>query len=127
MATFRCEYVRCGKASCRSCPHGPYWYEYWREGGRLRKRYHGKQRPNMDRESSPAQAAAWDKIFDRRTATTELALRILGLTDGYTQKDLVERYRALSLECHPDRGGDTAKMRHVNAAYTFLRSQRIMW
>jgi hypothetical protein len=34
--------VRCGKANCTRCPHGPYWYAYWMEGGRRRSRYVGK-------------------------------------------------------------------------------------
>jgi hypothetical protein len=34
--------VRCGKESCTRCPHGPYWYAYWREDGRRRSRYVGK-------------------------------------------------------------------------------------
>ena len=43
--TYRQEAVRCGRASCTRCPHGPYWYAYWREGGRLRSRYIGKDLP----------------------------------------------------------------------------------
>ncbi len=46
--TYRQERVRCGRASCTKCPHGPYWYAYWRENGRLRSRYVGKQLPSMD-------------------------------------------------------------------------------
>jgi hypothetical protein len=42
---YRQQYVRCGKASCTRCPHGPYWYAYWRENGRARSRYVGKQLP----------------------------------------------------------------------------------
>lgn len=38
----RKHHVRCGKASCRRCPHGPYWYAYWWEDGRRRSRYLGK-------------------------------------------------------------------------------------
>lgn len=34
--------VRCGKPGCTSCPHGPYWYAFWREDGRRRSRYVGK-------------------------------------------------------------------------------------
>ena len=34
--------VRCGKTSCRTCPHGPYWYAYWWENGKRRSRYLGK-------------------------------------------------------------------------------------
>lgn len=40
------EFVKCGKPGCKKCAsgpgHGPYWYEYWREGEKIRKRYLGK-------------------------------------------------------------------------------------
>jgi hypothetical protein len=48
-ASYRPEYVRCGKAACTRCRtgagHGPYWYAYWRQDGRLHKRYLGKTPP----------------------------------------------------------------------------------
>lgn len=40
--TLQLEKVRCGKGGCRQCPHGPYWYAYWSEGGRSRSAYVGK-------------------------------------------------------------------------------------
>ena len=40
--TYRQEEVMCGKPGCTTCPHGPYWYAYWRDGGRTRSRYIGK-------------------------------------------------------------------------------------
>ena len=43
--TYRQEHVRCGRANCTRCPHGPYWYAYWREDGRTRSRYVGKELP----------------------------------------------------------------------------------
>lgn len=43
--SYRQEHVRCGKPACRSCPHGPYWYAYWKEDGRTRKRYIGRHLP----------------------------------------------------------------------------------
>ncbi len=43
--TYRQEHVRCGKDSCSTCPHGPYWYAYWKEDGRTRKRYIGRHLP----------------------------------------------------------------------------------
>jgi hypothetical protein len=43
--TYRLEPVRCGKQGCTRCPHGPYWYAYWREDGRLRSRYIGRHLP----------------------------------------------------------------------------------
>lgn len=36
------QWTRCGRAGCRCARgelHGPYWYLFWREGGRLKKRY----------------------------------------------------------------------------------------
>ena len=39
---FRPQSVKCGKPDCRSCPHGPYWYAYWREDGKARSLYLGK-------------------------------------------------------------------------------------
>lgn len=38
----RQQMVRCGKAGCTTCPHGPYWYAYWTEEGRRRSRYIGR-------------------------------------------------------------------------------------
>ncbi len=43
--TYRQEQVRCGKPTCTSCPHGPYWYAYWKEDGRSRSRYIGRHLP----------------------------------------------------------------------------------
>lgn len=43
--TYRQESVRCGKPTCTRCPHGPYWYAYWREDGKQRSRYIGKVLP----------------------------------------------------------------------------------
>lgn len=43
--TYRREWVRCGKPTCRRCPHGPYWYAYWKEDGRTRSQYVGRHLP----------------------------------------------------------------------------------
>lgn len=41
----RSQKIRCGKPNCTKCPHGPYWYAYWREDGKPRTRYLGKKLP----------------------------------------------------------------------------------
>lgn len=52
-ATLRLELVNCGKGACKSCgggrrpSHGPYWYAYWKEKGRTRTRYIGKELPGQ--------------------------------------------------------------------------------
>jgi hypothetical protein len=40
--TIRREFIKCGKNSCSTCKHGPYYYGYWREkNGKLKKKYIG--------------------------------------------------------------------------------------
>ena len=40
-ATIKEERIKCGK-SCLMCPHGPYYYAYWKdESGKLKKKYIG--------------------------------------------------------------------------------------
>ena len=41
-ATIRKEYVKCNNEFCCSCPHGPYYYAYWRTNGKLNKKYLGR-------------------------------------------------------------------------------------
>ncbi len=46
-ATIRGEFIKCGKEACNLCPHGPYYYSYWKEKtkddnkSKLRKKYLG--------------------------------------------------------------------------------------
>lgn len=40
-ASLREEFIKCGKISCFTCPHGPYYYAYWKDNGKLRKKYLG--------------------------------------------------------------------------------------
>jgi hypothetical protein len=56
--TFRYETVRCGKANCTRCPHGPYWYAYWKENGRTRSRYVGRSLPDKARQIYEAKQQA---------------------------------------------------------------------
>jgi len=61
--TFRYETVRCGKANCTRCPHGPYWYAYWKENGRTRSRYVGRVLPEKARQVyEEKQRAKLDKV-----------------------------------------------------------------
>lgn len=46
---YKQEFTRCNKERCKKCRegegHGPYWYRYWWEGGKTRKKYVGKDLP----------------------------------------------------------------------------------
>jgi hypothetical protein len=50
-ATFRKEYVKCGNPYCSRCEHGPYYYGYWKENGKLKKKYIGKYDPRNEENS----------------------------------------------------------------------------
>lgn len=59
------QWVRCGKPGCRCARgdlHGPYYYLFWRAGGRLRKRY------LKAAEVAPATLAGRRNREDRRRA-----------------------------------------------------------
>lgn len=43
--TYRLEKIKCGKQGCKCADgelHGPYWYSYRKESGKLKSRYVGK-------------------------------------------------------------------------------------
>jgi hypothetical protein len=63
--TYQLEKRRCGKDECvcmdgeiSEVGHGPYWYAYWRESGKLKNMYVGKRAPwetiNRKRQSMQA-------------------------------------------------------------------------
>lgn len=119
--TYRREYVKCGKAGCKKCPHGPYWYAYWHEGKRLRKKYLGKKfRPEGDTEGPPPSVNRLDDILNRRTASLALAKEILGISGPVERRTAKKAYWELALIHHPDRGGDKAIFVRIQAAWEYI-------
>lgn len=53
--------------------------------------------------------------------TRDDALRTLALAEPFTAAALRLAYRRAAFHAHPDRGGDVATMKAVNAAYALLR------
>lgn len=115
--SLRREWVRCGKEACRSCPHGPYWYAYWWEGGRTRKRYLGKKLPGE---------------FARGEVNREVQLS-RELRDGLVELEAIFRkdvalgrryFLHLVKLWHPDRGGDKQAMQAVNALWDRLHGKK---
>jgi Family of unknown function (DUF6788) len=47
-ATIRKEYTKCGNPHCYRCKHGPYYYGYWKENGKLKKKYIGMYDPREE-------------------------------------------------------------------------------
>lgn len=128
--TMQREYVKCGKAKCGNCPHGPYWYGYQHREDGMRKRYFGKRPPWQTRDEDAHQADAadpglehpWDAINNRRTATAALAREILGLSPGECNPDVIRRtFYRLARDNHPDRGGDAKVFGRQHTAYSYLK------
>lgn len=59
-ATYKLEWVKCGKTKCQSCPHGPYWYVYFTWKKRQVCRYVGKEL-RLAHEDAGFQRVRWGK------------------------------------------------------------------
>src|SRR5271165_1952851 len=119
----RVERIRCGKRSCHcmrgSLGHGPYWYEYWREGNRTRKRYWGRKRPSPRdfHQDEQRERVAGGRTYERARMAHSEDMGLLGLAEGFSSIALRRAFKAAVLRHHPDRGGDVEMMKRVNAAY----------
>jgi hypothetical protein len=124
--TYEQEYVRCGKAACKSCPHGPYWYRYRREGPKVKKEYVGRVTFDERWKEACGPAKTWD-FYDEMLSPTgdklAAALAVLGLGASYSRERAQMAYKQASLSHHPDRGGDGRKMAATNAAWSYLRAR----
>ncbi len=124
--TWEQEYVRCGKSACKSCPHGPYWYRYKREGKNVKKEYCGKVRFEDVRKNAPGLAPRWD-FYDEMLRPDgdhlAAAAAVLGLGASFSRERAQMAYRQACLCHHPDRGGDHRKMQATNAAWSYLRAR----
>ena len=49
-ATIRKEHVTRGKPLCYRGEHGPYYYAYWKEGKKLKKKYIGTHLPKIGKD-----------------------------------------------------------------------------
>lgn len=54
--------------------------------------------------------------------TLEEARKILGLKNGFTEKDLKVAYRKAARKCHPDIGGNNEDFQKVNEANEVLKN-----
>jgi len=73
---YRLEKTRCGKKTCRCARgelHGPYWYAYYRENGRMRCDYIGKSLPEHVSLENRARKACKSAEAERERAAKIVA------------------------------------------------------
>ena len=120
---FRAEYVRCGKKGCKSCPHGPYWYGYERIAGKLKKKYYGKTNPDdKRRERTTRESHPHDDIFLKSKATFAMACAILEMPQSAYLAEYKKQFRKLSMQHHPDRGGNQDVYKRIVAAWSYIQA-----
>lgn len=77
IGTVHAQWLRCGRPGCRCAAgrlHGPYFYRFWRESGRLRKQYVPKDRVAEVRAACDARVQfARELSASRETARRMLA------------------------------------------------------
>lgn len=126
--TYRLRYIRCGKPNCRCATgdgHGPYWYGYRHQNGRMYTHYFGR-RPSSTFDPPPPEARAEARASENRWTFTgkmnlTTALRIFAIPRIPSQDELTARWRRLIWEHHPDHGGDVRIAAAINAAYHYLK------
>lgn len=67
----------------------------------------------------------WQRTARVRVSSDERAqaLQIMSLQAPVTLAEVKQRYRRLAMEAHPDRGGDTEQLQHINWAVSVLRKE----
>jgi hypothetical protein len=90
--TYTRQYRRCRRPNCGQCTddkpgHGPYWFAYWREDGKVRSRYLGKTMlEGVPNAGEPALTEAAD-------GDTALRVRTLGDLMVWRGSDLIPAAR----------------------------------
>ncbi|HEY9385823.1 MAG TPA: hypothetical protein VIP70_02195 [Nitrososphaeraceae archaeon] len=81
-ATIRKEYVNCKKPNCyRGAAHGPYYYAYWKEGKKIKKKYIGQY--HYEGQLQQVQERQQDTITDSAASNTNK------ITDKKRKKKIV--------------------------------------
>lgn len=113
------EMVRCGKKGCKSCPHGPYRYEYYYLSGKLKKRYLGKAAKNV------TPATALDRLLRGDPVSDQDCARVLGLEGVQSFTKMRQAYRKIVREFCPHSGHyDERRYKAIRAAWNRLRGFR---
>ncbi len=113
----RVRYFRCG--SCHRWVSSAYT-EVFQADAKVRR---------YPKEAGPARTEGFDAVkhrLERWLAALEDQdpYRVLGVSPLDSAEAIRERYRALALQNHPDRGGSSERMRELNVAYERIVNHR---
>ena len=73
------QWVRCGRPGCRCArgsPHGPYFYRFWRDAGRLRKEYVRRSDVGQVRAQCQARRQARQELADWREVWRQMVAQV---------------------------------------------------
>lgn len=80
-----------------------------------------KPSPASPKPSSP-KSHPWEAILTKGKADSGLAMEILGVRPPLTKAATEKRFRELTMQHHPDRGGSTQMMQWIIAAWEYLKT-----
>jgi hypothetical protein len=63
-------------------------------------------------------------MLNARTASMELACRILGIAADASRSDAFRAFGKLAKQHYPDLGGDPQEMCYANSAWTYYKAAR---
>ncbi len=66
------KYVKCGNDRCKKCPHGPYYYLVYKEGGKTKWKYIGKAVDALEAEKRKKAKAIVQRLKEIRREMKEL-------------------------------------------------------
>jgi len=70
--TIVAKFVKCGREGCRKCPHGPYYYLVYKEGGKVIWKYIGKVIDAMEKEKRNKAKAIIQRLKEIQKEKKEL-------------------------------------------------------
>lgn len=125
--TVRKEFVRMKQADGSYKLFGPYRYDYWREKGKLKKRYMGKWVATDDlHESESIQEVSYaDSLLKGYRVPDWYCCDLLGIVAGDSFSARRAKYRAGVRACCPHSGSyDERRYRLLRLAWDQIRGER---
>lgn len=101
--------------------HGPYWYAYWKEDGRLFKQYIGRRTPTGSPSPKEAPPPPPPPASSRSRPLDDY--ETIGIPSSSSWQEIRRGFKRAVFAAHPDRGGKVEELKRINLAYERLRKR----